>query len=417
MNGQYSPRLIDSQIEFLLANVAAFAIEGAKGVGKTASARQYANAALYLDNDTDRMIAEADPTLSTQTRRPLLLDEWQFTPAVWNTVRRAVDDGAPSGSFILTGSATPRDATDTHSGAGRILGTVMRPMTLAERLSDAPRIALTDLFDNTASPEPHTIDFGIADYCQAVAQSGFPGMWQLPDPIRQEFLDDYLRRIVDRDVAQLGVTIRTPETLRRWLAAYAAASSTTTSYSAILDSTTAGDSSQPAKTTTSSFRDVLTKIFVLDPVPAWNSVRNPLKRVALAPKHQLVDPALSLRLLGYSGKDLLTPRASHFLGQAIEALATLSVRAAAQAMFARTYHFRAQGGAHEVDLIVETSDGRIAAIEVKAAATITDHDVTHLRWFADTVGDDVAALAVLYTGSVSYQRPDGIWLIPIAMLS
>lgn len=417
MAALYSPRLIDSQIEFLLTNVAAFAIEGAKGVGKTASARQHAKSALYLDTSTDRMIAEADPTLSTLTERPLLLDEWQFTPHIWNTVRRAVDAGAPPGSFILTGSATPRPTNDTHSGAGRILGTIMRPMSIAERLASAPKIALSALLDGTAAPDPQRIDFDITDYCQAVAQSGFPGMWQLPDPVRTEFLDDYLHRIVDRDVAQFGVTVRSPETLRRWLAAYAGASSTTTSYSAILDATTAGDGSQPAKSTTVSFRDLLTKIFVLDPVPAWNSVRNPLKRVALAPKHQIVDPALALRLLGYSGRDLLTPRASHFLGQAIEALATLSVRAAAQAMFARTYHFRTQGGAHEVDLVVETNDGRIAAIEVKAAASITDRDVTQLRWFADNVGDDVKALAVLYTGPICYQRPDGIWLIPIAMLS
>ncbi len=413
----YTPRSIDAQLDFLVANVPAFAIEGAKGVGKTASAQQHAKAALYLDDPTDQLVAGADPTFSTINARPLLLDEWQYTPQVWNTVRRAVDAGAPPGSFILTGSASPQPESETHSGAGRILGTVMRPMTIAEKHPQEPKIKLSELFDGQPSPQPRRINFTIVDYCQAAEQSGFPAIWQLPDIVRTEFLDDYLRRIIDRDVPQLGVAVRAPETMRRWLAAYAAASSTTAAYSSILDATTAGDGSQPAKTTTMTFRDLLSKIFILDPVPAWNSVRNPLKRVAQAPKHQLVDPALSLRLLGYSGRDLLTGRASHFLGQVIESLATLSVRVAAQTIFARTFHFRIQGGNHEVDLVVESNDGRLGAFEVKAAAAIKDGDLQHLRWFSDKFADDLAFSAVLYTGPVCYQRPDGIWLIPIAMLA
>ena len=46
--------------------------------------------------------------------------------------------------------------------------------------------------------------------------------------VRRAMLDTYLMRVIDRDLPGEGVEVRRPETLRRWLAAYAAASTTTT---------------------------------------------------------------------------------------------------------------------------------------------------------------------------------------------
>jgi hypothetical protein len=48
-----------------------------------------------------------------------------------------------------------------------------------------------------------------------------------------------------------------PDTVRGWLAAYAAAVAITSSYNAILDAATPGESNKPAKTTTAVYRVVL----------------------------------------------------------------------------------------------------------------------------------------------------------------
>ena len=72
---------------------------------------------------------------------PVLLDEWQHVPAVWDAVRRAVDDGATPGRFLLTGSAAPTRAP-THSGAGRIVTVRMRPLALSERGIAEPTVSL-----------------------------------------------------------------------------------------------------------------------------------------------------------------------------------------------------------------------------------------------------------------------------------
>jgi hypothetical protein len=57
---------------------------------------------------------------------PTLIDEWQRLPESWDEAQRWVDDGAPPGALVLTGSATLPTGVDTHSGSGRVLGVRMR---------------------------------------------------------------------------------------------------------------------------------------------------------------------------------------------------------------------------------------------------------------------------------------------------
>ena len=210
------------------------------------------------------------------------------------------------------------------------------------------------------------------------------------------------------------------------MAAYAAASSTTTSYEKIRDAATSGDHEKPAKTTIAPYRDALERLWILDPVPAWAPTRNHLRRLSSPPKHQLVDPALAARLLGVGIGALLQtepapvepaiPRDGTLLGCLFESLVTIDVRVYAQAAEARVAHLRTASGDREVDLIVERDDGRIVAIEVKLSAAISDHDVRHLKWLKDRLGDDVLDMVVITTGSYAFRRPDGIAIVPAALL-
>ena len=88
----------------------------------------------------------------------------------------------------------------------------------------------------------------------------------------------------------------------------------------------------------------------------------------------------------------------------------------AQACEARVVHLRNHGGEHEVDLIVQSADGRILAFEVKPSAAIGDRDVAHLRWLADRAGPGLLDAAVITTGFEAYRRRDDIVVIPAALL-
>ncbi len=422
----YRPRIVDAELAEFVAQLPAIAIEGAKAVGKTRSALQHARTVHALDDPGQHEVAVADTARLLDGERPILIDEWQRLPASWDLVRRAVDapDARP-GSYLLTGSALPPPEATTHSGAARIVSVRMRPMTLSERGVAEPTVSLAELLDGDRPPLHGETDLRLQDYVHEILASGFPGLRGLSDrPLRAQ-LDGYLQRLLDYDVGEAGHRVRNPVALRRWLRAYAAASSLSTSYETIRDAATSGEGDKPARSTTIPYRDVLERLWVLDPVEAWLPTRSHLRRLAAAPKHQLVDPALAARLVDVGAPALIRgvdpapaiPRDGTFLGALFESLVTLSVRVSAQAAEAEVKHLRTASGEHEVDLIVERSGGHgVLAIEVKLKAVPDERDFDHLRWLGQRLGDELLDAIVVTTGTSAYRRRDGFGVVPAALL-
>ena len=419
----YVRRILDHELDELSSGVGAIALDGPKGVGKTATALQRAATVYQLDDSGQRALLEADPERLASGRRPVLVDEWQRFPESWDIIRRAVDADPSPGQFLLTGSASPLNPP-THSGAARIVSLRMRPMTLSERGLETATVSLGSLLAGHPTEISGSTGVQLGDYTQEIVASGLPGVRHLTGrPLRAQ-LDGYLERIVDRDFPDLGQTVRNPGALRRWMAAYAAATATTTSYERLRDAATSGQGNKPAKTTTQPYRDVLERIWIADPVPAWLPSRNRIARLAASPKHHLADPALAARLLGVGVDALLQarpgeprlPRDGTLLGALFESLVTLCVRVYAQAAEATVLHLRTRGGQHEVDLIVERDDGRVLAIEVKLARDVSDADVRQLAWLRGQIGDDLIDAVVVTAGRDAYRRRDGVAVVPAALL-
>jgi predicted AAA+ superfamily ATPase len=423
---QYLPRVVDGALDEVLGPLRAITIEGAKGVGKTATAQRRAATVIRLDDPAQQEIASADVARILDARGPVLLDEWQRVPPVWDAVRRAVDDGHPPGPFLLTGSAAPADSAadvQRHSGAGRIDVLRMRPLALTERLRLEGVVSLRGLLAGDADVEGDS-PLTLADYTDEIVRSGFPGIRPLHGRALRLRLDGYIDRIIDRDFEdEIGTAVRRPDTLRRWMAAYAAATATTTTLEKIRDAATHNQAT-PAKATGVAYRDALARLFILDPVDGWVPTHSHLKRLTQSAKHHLADPALAVALLGLTEAKLLggeggvqsIPRDGTFLGALFESLATQSVRVYAQAAEADVRHLRTARGEREVDLVVEGRSGELVALEVKLSATVDDRDVKHLRWLADQVGDRLRAAVVITTGPRAYRRADGIFVVPLALL-
>jgi predicted AAA+ superfamily ATPase len=416
----YAPRVIDAELDELLAGLSALSLDGARGVGKTSTARHRGGTVIRLDHPASLAVIHAQPDLLTMGSLPIVIDEWQRYPPSWDVVRRAVDDDARPGRFILTGSATPT-TRPTHSGAGRIVTRRMRPLTLPERGIGAPTVSLATLLSNGGGPLEGTTEVTLQDYTSEILTGGFPGMRHGNARTQRAALDGYLERIIDADLPELGVEVRSPAALRRWATAYAAATSTTTSYEKIR--TAAGGGHAPAKTTTISYHDALERLWLLDPVPAWFPTNNHLRRLTAGPKHQLADPALAARLVGLDAGALLRgegpasmPRDGAFLGALFESLVALTLRVFAQAAEAKVSHLRTRGGEQEVDYIVSRGDQRVLGVEVKLSQTVDDHDVRHLSWLRQRLGHDLVDAIVVTTGPYAYRRPDGIGVVPLALL-
>ena len=423
----YQTRIIDAELDELLPALPAIAVEGAKGVGKTATAERRAASVIHLDEPAQRAIAEADVTALLQRQPPVLLDEWQRVPAVWDAVRRAVDAGAPPGRFLLTGSALPPEQP-AHSGAGRIVSLRMRPMTLPERGIGTPSVGLRTLLSGRKPALSGSTPVKLADYVREILHSGFPAFRALRGRALRTQLDSYLARIVDRDFKEQGIAVRRPETLRRWMTAYAAATSTTASLEKIRDAATGDEREKPGKATGLLYREVLERLWIVDPVPPWLPSNSQLTALAQAPKHQLVDPALAARLLRVDAAALLeaapvegpvpalAPRNSTLLGRLFEALVTMNVRVFAQAAEASVHHLRTHAGRQEIDLLVARDARRVVAIEVKLSAHVDDADVRHLYWLKEQIGHDLLDAIVVTTGPQAYRRRDGIGVVPAALL-
>ncbi len=419
----YQRRVVDDELDEILQELPAVALEGPRGVGKTATAHERARTAVYLDDPVQRAIVEADPRYVLKGDPPVLIDEWQRVPTIWDAVRRAVDRGAPPGSFILTGSSGPATAP-SHSGAGRIVQLRMRPMNLFERGLSSPSVSLMQLLEGDGVEIGGQTELTLQEYVNELVATGFPGIRPLTGRAFRMQMDGYLQRVIDTDFEEQGVVVRRRETLYRWLTAFAAATATTASFEKIRDAATAGHGEKPAKTTTQPYRDVLERLWLLDDLAAWLPSRNRLHRLSQSPKHHLADPGLAVRLLGLdatallSGKtqDPIVPRDGALLGNLFESLVTQSVRVFAQAAEARVYHFRQHSGRREVDCIVERGDGRVIAIEVKLSPAIDDEDVRNLLWLRDQLGDELIDCLVITTGPAAYRRNDGIAVVPAALL-
>lgn len=425
MSADPVPRLLEPRVRLLLDGLAAINIEGARGVGKTWLAQQLGRTFVPVDDPDEhaQLIALGARALDQPT--PVVLDEWQRLPELWDRVRRAVDADATPGRFILTGSATPAQAP-VHTGAGRIATVRLRPLSLVERGAAAPTVSLKTLHDGLgqAAVEGST-DKDISYYVDEILRSGFPGIRTLPQPAREAQLDSYLAATVQHDLADGS---QAPHTLRDWLRAYAAATAQVITQSAIAEKTRPAGQTPLADSTARRHRELLLRTWLIEPVPGWAWSENELTRGRGIDKHHLCDPALAARLLGLGSAGILgvgrprieSLRGAHrhgrMLGPLFESLVTQSVQVYASLIGASVFHLRTKGGAQEIDLILEWPDRTVVAIEVKAAPTPRPGDTKHLLWLRRRIGERLADAVVVTTGRYAYRDEDGIAVVPAVLL-
>ena len=104
---EHQYRIVDSELDEFFPHLAAIALEGPRGVGKSATALRRASTVLYLDEPDQLQLLDADPGRLERDPTPILIDEWQRLPRSWDLVRRSVDRDPSGGRFLLTGSAAP----------------------------------------------------------------------------------------------------------------------------------------------------------------------------------------------------------------------------------------------------------------------------------------------------------------------
>ena len=107
----YRHRILDSLLERKLQAKGAVLIEGPKWCGKTTTAEEIAASKVLLARkdvkEQFKSLLEIDMDEALRGETPMLIDEWQTVPKLWDAVRYTVDERRRMGQFILTGSAVP----------------------------------------------------------------------------------------------------------------------------------------------------------------------------------------------------------------------------------------------------------------------------------------------------------------------
>ncbi|MCL2808139.1 MAG: DUF4143 domain-containing protein [Coriobacteriia bacterium] len=423
---QYFDRIIDRELAELLQEVPAVSIVGAKGVGKTETAKRLASTVLRVDVSAPaKALASSMENLAKVARWPVLIDEWPKAASSWNNVRRIIDDEPGLNRFILTGS-TSGTGLNLHSGAGRIVQLNMHTMSIAERGLCEQVISISELLDGKSYDGAYEQSLMcLEDYAHEIFASGFPGIRNHSDRGIKALLQGYLAAIVERDFEELGVVVRKPHVLKAWLTAYAAATGTTTSYAKILRASTQGEDKMPSKDTTLVYRDTLDRLYLTERVDPWLPSTNPIAALGRSQKHFLADPALALSLLKLSKRDLFIgaedmavgkSRDNSLFGRLFENLVAISLKVYARCAGAELYHFRTTDSRHEVDFIVERGND-LLGIEVKLSPEVSPEDGHELNWLESQISETRRFTKIIInTGTHAYKRPDNILVAPLALL-
>jgi predicted AAA+ superfamily ATPase len=391
-------------------------MEGPRACGKTATARQVAASEVLLDVDANaRRAIAVDPALVLDGPTPRLVDEWQIEPAIWNHVRRAIDDRSDPGQFILTGSAVPADDVTRHTGAGRITRLRMRPMSLFETGRSSGEVSLEGMFEGRAgsSADP---GLTVADIAEEVAIGGWPGLRGRGVQDGLLAVRDYLGEVARVDVGRVDTTHRDPSRVERLLASLARNSATHAAATTLAGDT--GGADGPLKDdTVRGYLGALERLMIVEDQPAWAPHLRSRHRLRTAPKRHFVDPSLAVAALRATPERLLGDL--KLLGFLFESLVVRDLRVYAQAVDAHVSQYRDSGGL-EVDAIVEAGDGRWMAFEVKLGQGQIDDAAASLTRFAERI--DTARcgsprlLGVIVAAGYGYRRKDGVVVIPIGAL-
>jgi predicted AAA+ superfamily ATPase len=407
----YIPRLADARLEELFSELPALLIVGPRATGKTTTARRHARTVVRLDSEAEAGAFRADPDVALRAlATPVLLDEWQAVPSVLGAVKRAVDDEAGAGRFLLTGSVNADLETQTWPGTGRLVRVQMYGLTVREmtgRPAAPPfldRLARADLNELAPAPDPPDL----LGYVELALRGGFPeAALRLADASRQAWLEGYIDQLLTRDVEALYGQ-RDPRLLRRFFEALAL------NTAGMSENKTLYDAAGIDRKTAIAYERLLTNLLVLETMPAW--ANNRLSRLVKTGKRYLTDPSLVGAALRLDAAAVL--RDGDLLGRILDTFVVAQIRSEAELSPSRPrlHHLRARDGRHEVDLVAELPANGVVAIEIKATASPKAADGRHLVWMRDQLGDRFLAGAVLHTGPRPFQLAERVLALPICTL-
>ncbi|MGH9204167.1 MAG: ATP-binding protein, partial [Vicinamibacterales bacterium] len=354
--------------------------------------------AITLDDRALREAATADPTgFLAGFRGPVLIDEIQRVPDLLFAIKDAVDRNPTPGRFLLTGSANILTAPRIQEAlTGRAEYIALWPFSQAE-INASDGTFVDQLLDGRP-PWVTNAPVGRDAFVHIVARGGYPEARGREGRRRRRWFASYIRSIVERDLRDVADAHKLDYVPRllRLLAAQAAN---------LFEPTTMSDKLQLDNDTVKSYTLLLETVYIVKRIQAWTP--NIGNREVHKAKLYIADSGLLAYLLGADEQRIATD--SQVTGKILENFVAMEIARLREHATVETNQYHYRRDRDEIDVVLETTSGNIAGVEVKAAATIDAADVRALAKLRDARDDRFVAGVVMYTGSSTIPLADRIW--------
>lgn len=417
----YKERLIDKKIRENLEIFGAISIEGPKWCGKTWTALNNSNSAVFLNNTQDNFrekhLAEMDVNLILDKDYPETIDEWQEVPAIWDAIRFKCDEDSQKGKYILTGSATPVTDKIHHSGAGRICKMKMYTMSLYESGDSSGEVSLLDLFnDKVQNKLVNKVE--LKRLAELIVRGGWPDSINLSVNGAMQVTKSYIAAVLDKDIVEVDGVKRDKNKMEMLLRSLAR-NETTISPNAVLikdiDDNITDEDLTVSRNTVADYLNALDRLHLIENQSSFMYKIRSRANIGKNPKRHFTDPSLGCALLSITPEKLMNDLET--FGLYFEALCERDLRIYAESIGGKLYHYRENDIGLEVDAIIEIADGEYGAIEIKLGSNKEEEAAENLKRFYDLAEVKPKFMCVicgLYDAIV--KRPDGIYVLPITAL-
>ena len=424
---EYIKRYVDDELNDILECMGAVLIVGPKWCGKTTTATQFAKTIIELQHPTLGKsyieLADVDPLLLLDGEKPLLIDEWQMAPELWDAVRYSVDKTDGYGLYILTGSTIVDNSKINHKGVGRIHRLMMRPMSLYESGDSNGNIPLSGLFnEKDVKINGITSDLSLRDLTFLASRGGWPETLNIEDKQKQLIVaSSYFDNICRDDTYNIDGVKRDSKLFEAILRSYSRNISTLVSNTKIIADIEEnyGKISEP---TFYSYITVLKNLFVIDNVPAWAPNIRSKQKIRKTEKKEFIDPSIAVAGLNVTPEMLVYDLET--FGFIFETLCIRDLKVYSAPLGGKVLYYN--DGTLEVDCVLQIADGRYGLIEFKlgekrideGAQTLLKMDKLIKQKIAegDTHIPEPSFLAVITGGQIAKIRKDGVMVIPIGAL-
>lgn len=416
----YLKRYVESEIERRMKSAGVIVVSGPKFCGKTTTATLFAKSVIKLNTTQAIDLARMEPHNTLIGEQPRLVDEWQTVPDIWNEAKAWIDENPKFGQFILTGSSTPADKTKIHhSGAGRIVSIMMRPMSLFESLDSKGTVSLGGLFDNPGMPiYDLNEDHQIADTAFLLCRGGWPLSLQDDRQVALDVTRNYYDGLFNFENSENDkFRNKKPEILRMLLRSYARNISTEASaQTMIADIIASQNRSTMDSRTFDDYMDALKDLYILEDIDAWNPNLRSKTVVRTTATRHFVDTSIACCALGITPHSLM--RDLNSFGMFFEDMAVRDLKIYSAALDGKIMHYRDSRGL-ECDAVIHLNDGRWALVEMKLGGErlIKEGVANLLRLKNDlALSGGPEFMMILTATGPAYRRPDGIYVAPLNCL-